>query len=145
MIVLFYPLLLLLNQPGFGVYVLVAASGRVVIAIWQAVYPTIQAELFPASVRVSGIGFSHQLVIAIFGGTAPLIAAAFVGAGHPTWVAIYMIVIVALCLIVYFTLPETGSRTMRATVALNDLEVLEGEKLEVSSGVWGASQKKHSP
>ena len=68
-------LLLLLNQPGFGVYVLVAASGWVVLGIWQAVYPTIQAELFPASVRVSGIGFSHQLVIAVFGGTAPLIAA----------------------------------------------------------------------
>ena len=130
MVVLFYPLLLLLNQPGFGVYVLVAASGWVVLAIWQAVYPTIQAELFPASVRVSGIGFSHQLVIAVFGGTAPLIAAAFVAAGHPTWVAIYMIVIVALCLIVYFTLPETGSKTRRATVALTDPEVLEGEKLE---------------
>jgi MHS family alpha-ketoglutarate permease-like MFS transporter len=141
MIVLFYPLLLLLNQPGFGVYVLVAASGWVVLGIWQAVYPTIQAELFPASVRVSGIGFSHQLVIAAFGGTAPLIAAAFVGAGHPTWVAIYMIVIVALCLIVYFTLPETGSRTKRATVALTDPEVLEGEKLEVSR----TSQTKHSP
>ncbi len=143
MIVLFYPLLLLLNQPGFGVYVLVAASGWVVLGIWQAVYPTIQAELFPASVRVSGIGFSHQLVIAAFGGTAPLIAAAFVSAGHPTWTAIYMIVIVALCLIVYFTLPETGSRTKRATVALTDPEVLEGEKLEVSTTV-GASQTKHS-
>ena len=95
MIVLFYPLLLLLNQPGFGVYVLVAASGWVVLGIWQAVYPTIQAELFPASVRVSGIGFAHQIVIAVFGGTAPLIAAAFVGAGHPMYVAIYMIVIVA--------------------------------------------------
>jgi MFS transporter, MHS family, alpha-ketoglutarate permease len=141
MVVLFYPLLLLLNQPGFGVYVLVAASGWVVLGIWQAVYPTIQAELFPAAVRVSGIGFSHQLVIAAFGGTAPLIAAAFVGAGHPTWVAIYMIVIVALCLIVYFTLPETGSRTKRATVALTDPEVLEGEKLEVSR----TSQTKHSP
>ena len=47
MVVLFYPLLLLLNQPGFGVYVLVAASGWVVIAIWQAVYPTIQAEPVP--------------------------------------------------------------------------------------------------
>jgi MHS family alpha-ketoglutarate permease-like MFS transporter len=135
MIILFYPLLLLLNQPGFGVYVLVAASGWVVLGIWQAVYPTIQAELFPASVRVSGIGFSHQIVIAVFGGTAPLVAAAFVGAGHPTYVAIYMIVIVALCLIVYFTLPETGSRTERATVALNDTEVLEGEQLEVSRTV----------
>jgi MHS family alpha-ketoglutarate permease-like MFS transporter len=71
MIVLFYPLMLLLNQEGFWVYVVVAASGWLVLGIWQSIYPTIQAELFPASVRVSGIGFSHQLVIAIFGGTAP--------------------------------------------------------------------------
>jgi MHS family alpha-ketoglutarate permease-like MFS transporter len=128
MIVLFYPLLALLERPGFWVYVLVAASGWVVLGIWQAVYPTIQAELFPASVRVSGIGLAHQLVIAAFGGTAPLIAAAFVGAGHPMHVAIYMIVVVALCLVVYVTLPETGSRTPRSTVALSDQEVLEGEK-----------------
>ena len=129
MIVLFYPLLLLLNQPGFWVYVLVSASGWVVLGIWQSVYPTIQAELFPASVRVSGIGFAHQIVIAVFGGTAPLIAAAFVGAGQPMLVAVYMIVVVALCLVVYFTLPETGNRGDRATVALADPEVLEGEHL----------------
>jgi MFS transporter, MHS family, alpha-ketoglutarate permease len=132
MVVLFYPLLLLLNLPGFWVYVVVATTGWVVLALWQAVYPTIQAELFPASVRVSGIGFSHQLVIAILGGTAPLIATLFVDAGHPTWVAIYMCVIVALCLIVYFTLPETGSKTQRATVAQDDPTVLEGEKMEAA-------------
>ncbi|MEV7865411.1 MFS transporter [Streptomyces sp. NPDC088124] len=120
MIVLFYPLLLLLQAPGFGVYVIVAASGWVVLGIWQGVYPTIQAELFPASVRVSGIGFAHQIVIALFGGTAPLIAAAFVGAGRPMYVAIYMIVIVALCLVVYFTLPETGSRAPREIVSATD-------------------------
>ncbi|MDR6685330.1 MHS family alpha-ketoglutarate permease-like MFS transporter [Arthrobacter sp. 1088] len=133
MIVLFYPLLLLLNQPGFGVYVLVSASGWVVLGIWQSVYPTIQAELFPASVRVSGIGFAHQIVIAVFGGTAPLIAAAFVGAGQPMLVAVYMIVVVAICLAVYFTLPETGNRGDRATVALADPEVLEGEHLVSST------------
>jgi MHS family alpha-ketoglutarate permease-like MFS transporter len=141
MIVLFYPLLLLLNQEGFWVYVVVAASGWLVLGIWQAVYPTIQAELFPASVRVSGIGFSHQLVIAIFGGTAPLVAAAFVGAGHPMWVAIYMIVIVFLCLLVYFTLPETGSKTQRATVGLHDREVIEGELEEVAA----SHTQQHQP
>jgi MHS family alpha-ketoglutarate permease-like MFS transporter len=134
MIVLFYPLLILLERPGFWVYVVVAASGWLVLGIWQSIYPTIQAELFPASVRVSGIGFSHQLVIAIFGGTAPLIAAAFVGAGHPRYVAVYMIAIVAVCLVVYFTLPETGSKTLRATVALEDPEVVEGELEEASAG-----------
>jgi len=144
MVVLFYPLLLLLNQPGFGVYVLVSASGWVVLGIWQAVYPTIQAELFPASVRVSGIGFAHQIVIAVFGGTAPLIAAVFVGSGHPMYVAIYMIAIVALCLIVYFTLPETGSREGRATVAPADAEVLEGEHvlLSTSPATHGAKRSR---
>ena len=120
MIVLFIPLLLVIQLPGFWVYTAVAASGWVVLGIWQAVYPTIQAELFPAAVRVSGIGFAHQLVIAIFGGTAPLVAAAFVGAGQPLLVAVYMIVIVAIALAVYFTLPETGSRAARGPVAQND-------------------------
>ncbi|MFF2347614.1 MFS transporter [Pseudarthrobacter sp. NPDC058119] len=143
MIVLFYPLLLLLNQPGFGVYVLVSASGWVVLGIWQSIYPTIQAELFPASVRVSGIGFAHQIVIAVFGGTAPLVAAAFVGAGQPMLVAVYMIVIVALCLVVYFTLPETGTRGDRVTVALADPEVLEGEHL-VASTSTATQQPKRS-
>ncbi len=145
MIVLFYPLLLLLNQPGFGVYVLVAASGWVVLGIWQAVYPTIQAELFPASVRVSGIGFSHQIVIAVFGGTAPLVAAAFVGAGHPLYVAIYMIVIIAVCLAVYFTLPETGSRVERATVFRTDPEVLEAEHVVLGTGPAATPTKRSQP
>lgn len=134
MIVLFYPLLLLLNRPGFWVYVVVSASDWLFLGIWQSVYPTIQAELFPASVRVSGIGFSHQLVIAVFGGTAPLIAAAFVGAGHPMYVAVYMIAIIAVCLAVYFTLPETGSKTPRGTVALHDSDVVAGEVKEVAAG-----------
>src|SRR3954454_21228302 len=133
MIVLFYPLLLLLNQPGFGVYVLASASGWVVLGIWPSVYPTIQAELFPASFGVSGIAIAHQIVIAVFGGTAPLIAAALVGAGHPMYVAIYMIAIIAVCLAVYFTLPETGSKTLRATVALEDREVVEGELQEAAA------------
>jgi MHS family alpha-ketoglutarate permease-like MFS transporter len=109
MVVLFYPLLMLLQQPGFGVYVIVTASGWVVLAIWQSVYPTIQADLFPAAVRVSGIGVAHQIVIAALGGTAPLIASAFVDAGHPMGVAVYMTLVVLLCLVVYMTLPETGS------------------------------------
>ncbi|WP_103061904.1 MFS transporter [Actinomyces qiguomingii] len=128
MVVLFYPLMMALRYPGFGVYVAVAASGWVVLGIWQAVYPTIQAELFPASLRVSGIGVAHQFVIATLGGTAPLIATAFINAGHPNWIPIYMSVIVLICLLIYFTIPETGSKTPRATVAMEDREVVEGEK-----------------
>ncbi|MGK3107205.1 MFS transporter [Streptomyces sp. WAC05858] len=115
MVVLFYPLLLLLQHPGFGVYVTVTVSGWVVLAIWQGVYPTIQAELFPAAVRVSGIGLAHQFVIATLGGTAPLIASSFVESGHPMGVAVYMTAIVLICLIVYLTLPETGCQVTHTT------------------------------
>ena len=54
-----------------------------------------------------------------------------------------MIAIVALCLIVYMTLPETGSRAQRASVAPTDPEVLEGEHL-VPETVSAASQTKGS-
>jgi MHS family alpha-ketoglutarate permease-like MFS transporter len=91
---------------------------------------------------VSGIGFSHQIVIAVFGGTAPLVAAAFVGAGHPLYVAIYMIVIIAVCLAVYFTLPETGSRIERATVHLSDPEVLEAEHVVLGTGSAATPTKR---
>jgi MHS family alpha-ketoglutarate permease-like MFS transporter len=52
-----------------------------------------------------------------------------------------MIVIIAICLAVYFTLPETGSKTLRATVALEDSEVVEGELQEATAG----AQTRHSP
>ena len=60
------------------------------------------------------------------------------------YVAIYMTVIVALCLAVYFTLPETGDRGDRATVAPADPEVLEGELLLVSasSATGGAKRSQ---
>ena len=81
-------------------------------------------------------------MIAVFGGTAPLIAAAFVGAGHPMYVAIYMTVVVALCLVVYFTLPETGDRGDRVTVAPVDAEVLEGEHLLLGSSSVSGEEKR---
>lgn len=58
-------------------------------------------------------------------------------------VAVYMIVVVALCLVVYFTLPETGNRGDRSTVAMADPEVLEGEKL-VSGTTSMVDVSRHS-
>ena len=57
------------------------------------------------------------------------------------FVAVYMIAIVALSLIVYFTLPETGSRAGRITVAPADPEVLEGEHLLSESAPGGIQAK----
>jgi MHS family alpha-ketoglutarate permease-like MFS transporter len=61
------------------------------------------------------------------------------------YVAIYMIAIIAVCLIVYFTLPETGSRVERATVSLHDPEVLEGEHVAISTGSAASQTKRSRP
>jgi MFS transporter, MHS family, alpha-ketoglutarate permease len=55
-----------------------------------------------------------------------------------------MTVIVALCLVVYTTLPETGDRGDRATVAPTDPEVLEGEHLLASSSSASGEAKRSS-
>ena len=106
MIVLFYPLLLLLNQPGI-----------------RRIRPGCSLRMGGPRYRAGGLpdhsgravpglrpGIRHR-VFASAGDRRlrwhrPADRRRIVGAGHPTWVAIYMIVIVALCLIVYFTLPE---------------------------------------
>lgn len=60
-------------------------------------------------------------------------------------VAVYMIAIVSLRLIVYFTLPETGSRGGRVTVAPADPEVLAGEHLLAETAHGGIQAKGSRP
>ncbi|MBF4570739.1 MHS family MFS transporter [Plantibacter sp. VKM Ac-2880] len=89
------------------------------------------AELFPTSMRWSGIAISREIPVAIVGGTAPLVATALVAAsgGAPWLVAIYLIVLSVIGLIGIIALPETlhreipsadattGTRTKTATEA----------------------------
>jgi MHS family alpha-ketoglutarate permease-like MFS transporter len=53
-------------------------------------------------------------------------------------------VIVALCLAVYITIPETGDRGYRVTVAPADPEVLEGEHLLLSTSSAKGKAKRSS-
>ncbi|MET0747130.1 MAG: MFS transporter [Rhizobium sp.] len=109
-----YPLLsMLTGELGFGTYVFVAVVGALFVSMNNAVLGTVLAELFPASVRVSGIGIPYAVCAAIFGGTAPLVATWLQNLGGPWYIALY---VMAICLISIathlFLTPETRGRSL---------------------------------
>ena len=75
------------------------------------------AELFPTRMRWSGIAISREIPAALVGGTAPLVAAALVGAagGAPWLVAGYLVALSVIGIIGIAFLPETLHRSLNAT------------------------------
>ena len=81
-------------------------------AISTAVVVT-QAELFPTRVRYTGAALGYNSAYALFGGTAPFVAAALIAAtGSKLMPAFYLVVIGVIGLIVMTRLPETSKRNM---------------------------------
>jgi MHS family shikimate/dehydroshikimate transporter-like MFS transporter len=77
------------------------------------------AELFPTSMRWSGIAISREIPAAIVGGTAPLVATALVAVagGAPWLVASYLVLLSVIGLIGISRLPETLPGTSAAEPA----------------------------
>jgi MHS family proline/betaine transporter-like MFS transporter len=72
-----------------------------------------QAELFPTRVRYSGAAVGYNVAYAMFGGTAPFVAAALVAAtGVKLSPAFYLIGIGLIGLVAMVKLPETSKRRM---------------------------------
>ena len=72
-----------------------------------------QAELFPTRVRYSGASVGYNVAYALFGGTAPYVAAFLVAAtGLKLMPAFYLIVIGGLGLIAMLRIPETYKKDM---------------------------------
>ncbi len=105
--VLAWPMLRLLESGGFGVFVLVAVVGCIFLAMIDGVMSATFCELFPTQVRTSGIGFPYAICAAIFGGTAPLIAAWLLSHGMPWLLAVYIMVIAAIAGITFLRMRET--------------------------------------
>ena len=54
----------------------------VIVTGYTSINAIVKAELFPTRVRALGVGLPYALTVAIFGGTAELIALALKKAGH---------------------------------------------------------------
>ncbi|YCH09226.1 MFS transporter [Arthrobacter sp. alpha11c] len=75
-----------------------------------------QTELFPTEVRYSGASLGYNVAYALFGGTAPYMAAFLVAStGLKLMPAFYLIVIGAIGMIAILKLPETYKRNLTVT------------------------------
>lgn len=100
-------------QPTFGSLLFVQLTGLVFIAAWSSISSAIAAELFPAWLRGSGIGFPYALAVALFGGTGPYVATYLVDIGQAASFGWYVVAIALVSTVVYASMPETAHRPLR--------------------------------
>lgn len=82
-------------------------TGLAVTSFYTSINAVVKAELFPAHIRALGVGLPYALTLAIFGGTAELIAIWFKEIGHEPWFYWYVSGCTAISLLVYSTMRDT--------------------------------------
>lgn len=74
---------------------------------YTAINAVVKAELFPVEVRALGVGLPYALTVALFGGTAEIIALQFKQHGMESGFFWYVSACIACSLLVYFFMPDT--------------------------------------
>lgn len=86
---------------------LLIAAAWVIVAGYTSINAVVKAELFPTSVRATGVGLPYAVTVSVFGGTAESIALWFKSIGHETWFYYYLTTVIAASLFVYVTMRDT--------------------------------------
>jgi len=102
------PLLYLLQSTRSALIAfLLIATAWLIVAGYTSINAVVKAELFPTSIRATGVGVPYAITVSIFGGTAESIALSFKAAGHETWFYYYLTTVIAISLLVYLTMRDT--------------------------------------
>ncbi len=68
-----YPIFWFMTVPGFTAPLMAQLAFTVIVAFYVGGAPTVFVELFPTSVRYTGMALSYNICAAVFGGTAPFV------------------------------------------------------------------------
>ena len=102
------PLLDALQATGSAlVAFLLIASAWLIVAGYTSINAVVKAELFPTSVRATGVGVPYAVAVSLFGGTAESVALWFKSIGHERWFYYYLTGLIAASLIVYLSMRDT--------------------------------------
>jgi len=94
---------------------LLLAAAWIIVAGYTSINAVVKAELFPTSVRATGVGLPYAVTVSIFGGTAESIALWFQSIGHQRWFYYYLTIVIAASLFVYMTMRDTRTRSAMGT------------------------------
>jgi MHS family alpha-ketoglutarate permease-like MFS transporter len=106
------PLLTLLSQTKspWTAFLLISAAW-IFVAGYTSINAIVKAELFPTSIRTTGVALPYAVTVSIFGGTAPAIALFFKQQGHEQWFYYYLAGVIFISLLVYSTMRDTKHKT----------------------------------
>jgi MHS family proline/betaine transporter-like MFS transporter len=101
----------LLNHPHASALAAFQAASAVLAALFIGPAPAAIAELFPISVRSSGMGLAYNFSVTVFGGFAPLIATSLIArTGNPLSPTWYVMFSCGLSLLALLLTLRTNSR-----------------------------------
>jgi MHS family proline/betaine transporter-like MFS transporter len=101
----------LLNHPQAAALATFQAVSAVLAALFIGPAPAAIAELFPISVRSSGMGIAYNFSVTVFGGFAPLIATSLIArTGNPLSPTWYVMFSCGLSLLTLLLTRRTSSR-----------------------------------
>jgi MHS family alpha-ketoglutarate permease-like MFS transporter len=83
------------------------AAAWLIVAGYTSVNALVKAELFPTTVRATGVGLPYAITTSIFGGPAESIALWFKSIGHEVWFSYYLSSMIAIALIVSIAMRDT--------------------------------------
>lgn len=101
-LIIAYPVFWMITQPG----TLMPLIGILILTVNVAFYigptPTVLVELFPTSVRYTGMALSYNLCAAVFGGSAPMVTTYLIKQTGVLTVPAFYIMLCALLSIIAF-------------------------------------------
>ncbi|HBL47327.1 MAG TPA: MFS transporter, partial [Planctomycetaceae bacterium] len=108
-----YPLLWLMHHHQYQMILAGQIGFALLVACFAGAIPATITELFSRGVRVSAASVSYNIPFAIFGGTAPMVAAWLVhSTGNPLSIAWYLSGIAAISFCITLTVKETRHNSL---------------------------------
>ena len=83
------------------------ACAWLIVSGYTSINAVVKAELFPASIRATGVGVPYAVAVSVFGGSAEYVALWFKQAGNESGFYWYATAVIACSLLVYLGMRDT--------------------------------------
>ncbi|MBF6416637.1 MFS transporter [Nocardia cyriacigeorgica] len=107
-------------------------TALIIITGYTSINAIVKAELFPTKIRALGVGLPYALTVAIFGGTAEMIALALKKAGLESLYFFYVAGCIAISLLTYYFMRETSTESTIDAEAAVETGTAEPERETVA-------------
>ncbi|MDI9886790.1 MFS transporter [Streptomyces sp. HNM0645] len=92
----------------------VMTAALLLFGCYATAAPAATLQMFPTTLRSSGVGLPYALTVALFGGTAPYLNEYLSGLGHAAWYPWYVVGLCAVSTVFYFRFRGTGDTDLTA-------------------------------